>query len=216
MLGVIRRVVCLPGFGDPIVGARWVGDLAAQLGCDYEVVALDWPGCWTRCGEQISFLRLVEEAKKLSGPDTVLVGHSLGGRVAVQLANQGVALAGVVALCAPPILGVNAAHAAAIWRSTGSRVTNRRAANGRRCSLHLPVVFLDELDAWLAPSALPDLVPTLLVFGDVDSKASRPSWGPSVGNVATLTVPGCGHRFMDVAMHRAIVVAATTAFIANL
>ena len=197
-----------------MVGSSWVADLTARLQ-GIEVLAVDWPGLWTRCDESVSFAKLVAEATALAGPDTVLVGHSLGGRIALQLACERVPLAGVAALCSPSQLSLNTGAAEASWREAGGRLTHRVAANGMQCSYVLPVRFLDELNEWLRPAECPD-IPALLMFGGSDPKASALQWGPLLEGRLSVTVPGSQHNFMDNPTHRADVVGKVTGFVGSL
>jgi pimeloyl-ACP methyl ester carboxylesterase len=211
------EVVCLPGFAEPLVGERWVADLAEACGPAVTVTAVDWPGLWSRWDEPVSFDRLVDAARAAAESGAVLVGHSLGGRVALQVAATAAA-AGVVALCSPAVLGIDRGPSAQRWRSTGLRPTERVAPNGMRVSFDLPVPFLDELEVTLEEPSVP-ACPTLLVAGELDDMAPSSGWVPVPrlgAEPEVVSVAGCGHRFMADEVHRAAAVAAVAGFIARL
>jgi pimeloyl-ACP methyl ester carboxylesterase len=194
----LLRVVCLPGFGDPAVGERWVGELSRLAAGLAVVEAIDWPGLWTRCDEPVSFTALAEQVAEDADESTVLVGHSLGGRVALQVASA-IPVAGVVAACSPTKMTVNEGPAAQEWVRTGSRLLERTAPNGVEVSYRLPVSFLHELNDWLDFRVIPE-VPTLMLFGDRDRCAAPGDWDtvPRLGAEPQVKVlQSCSHRFMD-------------------
>lgn len=206
-----KQVVCLPGFGDPIVGQRWPRELGTALGVECRIV--EWPGLWTRCAEPASFSSFVSEVESLVEPGAVLVGHSLGGRVALEVARNNQTAVTAVALCSPAVLGISTPDAVRQWREAGCRPTQRVASNGVPVTFDLPVSYLDELEAWDPGPRLPDAA-HLLVFGGADPKASHDGWDTNE-RTSMVEIPGCEHRFMDDDVHRAAVVEAVAQFIAG-
>lgn len=209
----VNRVIVLPGFGDPLVGETWVAELSDRLPAGVELEAIDWPGLWTRCDEPVSFTALVDEVVEKATSRTVLVGHSLGGRVALQLACDGLDVAGAVALCSPAHLRITAPAAAAAWRDVGARAVARVAPNGMPVSFQLPAVFLDELAGWYRGPRVPT-AKHLMVFGGADDHGGAAGWDLHPG-ARQITLPGCEHRFMDHDGHRAAALEAVASFVAH-
>lgn len=108
-IAVARRgrgpvVVCLHATGH---GGRDFEEFAARVGDAFKVVAVDWPGqgLSPACGEAASaafYARLLEDLlPRVAGGPAILVGCSIGGAAALELASRRKDLVRALVLCDP-------------------------------------------------------------------------------------------------------------------
>lgn len=88
-------------------GARDFEDLAARLGDSHEVIAVDWPGQGLSAGDTepasaARYSRLLEELlPRLSAEPAIVIGCSIGGAAAIDLASRRGDLVRALVLCDP-------------------------------------------------------------------------------------------------------------------
>jgi len=219
-----QPVVVLHGWG---TSSQVMSPLCGSLTDSFRVLAVDLPGfgwsprppnAWGTGDYAVHIERLMRE----TGIEVAaLVGHSFGGRVAIQLAAQQPALVSRLALVAsagirPPRRAGYRVRVTAfklarwvlslpVWGSTGQRVRSRlsdrfgsrdyRAAGAMRPTL---VKVVNEDLAPLLPAVQ---APTLLLWGDQDQEVPRSAMEIMAGQIPQarfIVLEGAGHfPFLD-------------------
>jgi pimeloyl-ACP methyl ester carboxylesterase len=135
-----------------------------------------------------------------------LVGHSLGGLVALHLAARSPQRVERVMGVSVPLLGASIEHAFALLSGNGNAVARliARRANfpevereARKADLDaITVSMRSALEHDLSEAVLPAYIPVLLVHGEEDSlvQAPRPEWLQGLApNARVVLLGGAGH-----------------------
>ena len=132
---MIPQSVCLPGFGDTAAyWSQWI-EGAAKV----PVLEVEWPGLWGASSRNSVASTppratlpapnvvddVVDQALAILGPGDIVVGHSMGGRLAVEIASR--QTPGAVVLLAPTLYQPDflSPEALSRWQDAGARPTTR-------------------------------------------------------------------------------------------
>lgn len=204
-----ETVVLVHGIG---VSERYFRPLAAELAAARRVIAVDLPGFGrsprpAAVPSVEAMANLVLEAlDRRQITSAVLVGHSMGAQVAVEMMRQAPRLASRGVLIGPVVDPSAASAAGQAWRLLRDTVHEPARANAMVASDYLragPVWYsavLPQMFAFDTLAAVREVrAPTLVVRGQHDHICSR-SWARSLAAAApdgtVREVPGAGHVAM--------------------
>ena len=117
------RILALPGFADSTL--YWAPSLADDLSLAYD--AVEWPGIWNFPSKESlnPVASMLETAIRQSGGETIVVGHSIGAKLACHVASASPAKALILLT---PVLGTPSLLSPGKvleWKRTDSRQTLR-------------------------------------------------------------------------------------------
>jgi pimeloyl-ACP methyl ester carboxylesterase len=179
----VSRLVACPGFGDT---PRYWADLFDPAGA---VTGVSWPGLWDTPSCDHPYQHTVAAGRDLVGPDGVVVGHSLGTRVALDVSPS----ARAAVLLAPALSDWSfvSPDACAVWRQRSHRPTHRPdPVSGVNVVVDIPFTFaqdLLDLPPPLPPPASPTLVITVSQDDDRLAQLTR-QWAETASPSSPLTV----------------------------
>ncbi len=124
-----KCALILPGFLDTkdYEHMRSHVDSLAEKG--YYALAIDFPGTWQSSGDIADYtitncLNVAQEIVTMLGRPTLLVGHSNGGRLALQIASENSQVTGVIAIMSPlhVLRSNNQTERMQRWKASGERL----------------------------------------------------------------------------------------------
>lgn len=146
-----HSALILPGFLDTkdYFHLRSHVDSLAEQG--YYALGIDFPGTWQSSGDIADYtitncLNVTQEIVSMLDRPTLLVGHSNGGRLALQIASENSQITGVIAIMSPlhVLCSNNQTERMQQWKAAGTRLIKMDMPNNpeRHKEFKVPYSFL--------------------------------------------------------------------------
>lgn len=131
-----KCALILPGFLDTKDYAHMRSHVDSLAEQGFYALGIDFPGTWQSSGDIADYtitncLNVVQEIVSMLGRPTLLVGHSNGGRLALQIASENSLITGVIAIMSPlhVLRSNNQTERMQQWKASGERLIKMDVPN---------------------------------------------------------------------------------------
>jgi len=171
-------VLVLPGFLDSkdYAHLKTIVDRMAERG--FYALSIDMPGTWGSSEDTAAYtytncLQAATEVVEKIGKPTILVGHSNGGRLALQIASKNPAVVAVVAIMSPLYIRRSTSKKDSVikWKKEGVRHYQMPLPDDpdKSASFSIPFSFLEDSQKYPPKPLLSKIfVPKLFIAGSED------------------------------------------------